>query len=146
MVDAPRSAATRLIDTAASPSDPAIFTAASTIRSRLSPRLGPLVGRCRTPQACSMLAGSPVPSSSINRPSPPVRVDRHPSTAYNVRIKAYGIHRKRGVHMTGELAVEVAGLAKSYGSLQVLAGVDIQVPRGTVFSLLGPNGAGKTTM
>jgi ABC-2 type transport system ATP-binding protein len=48
--------------------------------------------------------------------------------------------------MTGELAVEVAGLTKSYGSLQVLAGVDIQVPRGTVFSLLGPNGAGKTTI
>jgi ABC-2 type transport system ATP-binding protein len=48
--------------------------------------------------------------------------------------------------MTEELAVEVTGLAKSYGSVQVLAGVDLQVPRGTVFSLLGPNGAGKTTM
>jgi ABC-2 type transport system ATP-binding protein len=34
---------------------------------------------------------------------------------------------------------------KSYGSVSVLAGVDIAVPRGTVFSLLGPNGAGKTT-
>jgi ABC-2 type transport system ATP-binding protein len=48
--------------------------------------------------------------------------------------------------MTDELAVEMTGLAKSYGRLQVLAGVDLRVPRGTVFSLLGPNGAGKTTM
>jgi ABC-2 type transport system ATP-binding protein len=43
------------------------------------------------------------------------------------------------------LAVEATGLAKSYGPVSVLAGVDIAVPQGTVFSLLGPNGAGKTT-
>ena len=43
------------------------------------------------------------------------------------------------------LAIEAAGLTKSYGSTQVLAGVGLQVPRGSVFALLGPNGAGKTT-
>ncbi|MFF5226839.1 ATP-binding cassette domain-containing protein [Dactylosporangium sp. NPDC000521] len=43
------------------------------------------------------------------------------------------------------LAVEAAGLTKSYGKLDVLTGVDLAVPAGTVFSLLGPNGAGKTT-
>lgn len=48
--------------------------------------------------------------------------------------------------MTHELAIEATGLAKSYGHLRVLAGVDLAVPRGSVFSLLGPNGAGKTTM
>ncbi|KUF16410.1 ATP-binding cassette domain-containing protein [Streptomyces silvensis] len=42
-------------------------------------------------------------------------------------------------------AVRVRGLHKSYGSKQVLAGVDLDVPPGTVFALLGPNGAGKTT-
>ncbi len=47
--------------------------------------------------------------------------------------------------MPDELAVEATGLNKSYGPVRVLAGVDLQVPRGTVFSLLGPNGAGKTT-
>jgi ABC-2 type transport system ATP-binding protein len=47
--------------------------------------------------------------------------------------------------MAHELAVEATGLAKSYGAVKVLAGVDLQVERGSVFSLLGPNGAGKTT-
>jgi len=36
-------------------------------------------------------------------------------------------------------------LKKSYGSRQVVAGVDITVTSGTVIGLLGPNGAGKTT-
>jgi ABC-2 type transport system ATP-binding protein len=45
-----------------------------------------------------------------------------------------------------ELAIEATAVRKSYGSVEVLSGVDVLVPRGTVFSLLGPNGAGKTTM
>src|SRR5689334_23575905 len=43
------------------------------------------------------------------------------------------------------LAIEAAGLTKSYGATQVLTGVGLRVPRGSVFALLGPNGAGKTT-
>jgi ABC-2 type transport system ATP-binding protein len=42
-------------------------------------------------------------------------------------------------------AIEVRGLKKRYGTVQALDGVDLEVPRGTVFGLLGPNGAGKTT-
>ncbi|WP_432836533.1 ATP-binding cassette domain-containing protein [Dactylosporangium sp. CA-092794] len=42
-------------------------------------------------------------------------------------------------------AIEAAGLAKSYGKLAVLTGVDLRVPAGSVYCLLGPNGAGKTT-
>ncbi|MEW2223421.1 ATP-binding cassette domain-containing protein [Streptomyces sp. NPDC006990] len=42
-------------------------------------------------------------------------------------------------------AIETRGLSKAYGSVQVLAGLDLRVRRGSVFALLGPNGAGKTT-
>jgi ABC-2 type transport system ATP-binding protein len=42
-------------------------------------------------------------------------------------------------------AILVEGLAKSYGDVHALRGVDFAVPRGTVLGVLGPNGAGKTT-
>ncbi|MFB7259083.1 ATP-binding cassette domain-containing protein [Streptomyces nojiriensis] len=42
-------------------------------------------------------------------------------------------------------AVVAEGLRKSYGKAQVLDGLDLVVPQGTVCGLLGPNGAGKTT-
>jgi ABC-2 type transport system ATP-binding protein len=44
-----------------------------------------------------------------------------------------------------ELAIEASGLVKSYRDVRVLSGLDLRVPRGSVFALLGPNGAGKTT-
>ncbi len=43
-------------------------------------------------------------------------------------------------------AMRVEGVAKSYGDVVALDGVDFEVDTGTVFGLLGPNGAGKTTM
>ncbi|HTW18722.1 MAG TPA: ATP-binding cassette domain-containing protein [Mycobacteriales bacterium] len=42
-------------------------------------------------------------------------------------------------------AILVEDLHKSFGDVHALAGVDLQVPRGTVLGVLGPNGAGKTT-
>jgi ABC-2 type transport system ATP-binding protein len=42
-------------------------------------------------------------------------------------------------------AIEARGLVKRYGAKLALAGVDLDVPRGSVCALLGPNGAGKTT-
>ncbi|WP_194814164.1 ATP-binding cassette domain-containing protein [Nocardia sp. XZ_19_385] len=42
-------------------------------------------------------------------------------------------------------AIAVSGLRKTYGDKVVLAGIDLNVRAGTIFSLLGPNGAGKTT-
>ena len=42
-------------------------------------------------------------------------------------------------------AIHVHGLEKAYGELEVLRGVDLDVPRGSILALLGSNGAGKTT-
>ena len=42
-------------------------------------------------------------------------------------------------------AIRVTGLRKSYGALEAVKGVDLEIARGEVFGLLGPNGAGKTT-
>jgi ABC-2 type transport system ATP-binding protein len=44
-----------------------------------------------------------------------------------------------------DAAILVEGLAKRYDGVVALAGVDFEVPMGTIFGLLGPNGAGKTT-
>ena len=43
------------------------------------------------------------------------------------------------------IAIEATGLRKSFGSVRALAGLDLNVPQGSVCALLGPNGAGKTT-
>ncbi len=42
-------------------------------------------------------------------------------------------------------AITVRGLAKHYGELRAVDGIDLTVEEGEVFALLGPNGAGKTT-
>lgn len=46
----------------------------------------------------------------------------------------------------GEPAIETRGLTKSYrGGQLAVDGLDLAVPRGSVFGFLGPNGSGKTT-
>jgi ABC-2 type transport system ATP-binding protein len=44
-----------------------------------------------------------------------------------------------------QLAIEATGLAKSFGDVRAVDGVDLAVRRGSVYGVLGPNGAGKTT-
>ena len=43
-------------------------------------------------------------------------------------------------------AIRIHQVAKRYGTLQALGGVDLEVAHGEFFGLLGPNGAGKTTL
>ncbi len=45
----------------------------------------------------------------------------------------------------GEAIIQVRDLRKSYGAVQALRGITLDVRRGEVFGILGPNGAGKTT-
>jgi ABC-2 type transport system ATP-binding protein len=47
--------------------------------------------------------------------------------------------------MTPTLAIEASGLAKRFGAVRAVDGVDLAVERGAVYGVLGPNGAGKTT-
>ena len=42
-------------------------------------------------------------------------------------------------------ALELQGVVKSYGRIRALDGLDLSVPRGSIFGLVGSNGAGKTT-
>jgi len=49
------------------------------------------------------------------------------------------------VAAAGGAVLTVAGLRKSYGGNEVVAGIDFSLARGECFGLLGPNGAGKTT-
>jgi ABC-2 type transport system ATP-binding protein len=48
-------------------------------------------------------------------------------------------------HGDAATAISVRGLTKRFGPVLALDGLDLDVPRGSIFGLLGPNGAGKTT-
>ncbi|HZE06356.1 MAG TPA: ATP-binding cassette domain-containing protein [Solirubrobacteraceae bacterium] len=47
--------------------------------------------------------------------------------------------------MTGDLAVATEGLVKTFGARRAVDGLNLAIPRGSVYGVLGPNGAGKTT-
>jgi ABC-2 type transport system ATP-binding protein len=44
-----------------------------------------------------------------------------------------------------DIAIDVAGLSKSFGGREVVHDLSMQVKRGTIYGFLGPNGSGKTT-
>ncbi|GAA3805857.1 MULTISPECIES: amino acid ABC transporter ATP-binding protein [Amycolatopsis] len=48
--------------------------------------------------------------------------------------------------MTGDVIVQVSGLHKAFGRLEVLKGIDLEVRRGQVVCIIGPSGSGKSTL
>ncbi|MGK4582941.1 amino acid ABC transporter ATP-binding protein [Kitasatospora sp. HPMI-4] len=48
-------------------------------------------------------------------------------------------------HTSGEPMVKAEGVHKSYGTVEVLKGIDLEVKQGEVFCLIGPSGSGKST-
>ena len=42
--------------------------------------------------------------------------------------------------------IDIKGITKSFGSLQVLRGIDLHIEKGKIVSIVGPSGAGKTTL
>jgi ABC-2 type transport system ATP-binding protein len=53
------------------------------------------------------------------------------------------VHERHAV--AADSVVQVRGLAKRYGAVEAVRGIDLDVQRGEIFGFLGPNGAGKST-
>src|SRR5690606_33127044 len=71
--------------------------------------------------------------------------DRHRSRA-GARLDCGLVPEQPGADpTTGDDAVVVRGLTKSYRGRAAVRGLDLVAPRGRVTAVLGPNGAGKTT-
>ena len=45
-----------------------------------------------------------------------------------------------------DIMIKLEGITKSFGSLQVLKGIDLEINKGEIISIVGPSGAGKTTL
>jgi len=69
----------------------------------------------------------------------------HPATAGPATVHAAAVHPATAQVDASGLAIATAGLAKRFRSQMAVAGIDLAVPRGSIYGFLGPNGSGKTT-
>src|SRR5437763_7554096 len=74
------------------------------------------------------------------------RLPRRPGDLDDMVLDLDARSTLQAVLMSTTPAIRIAGLMKSYGDLEVLRGVDLDVTPGSIFALLGSNGAGKTTV
>ncbi|MGC1404405.1 MAG: branched-chain amino acid ABC transporter ATP-binding protein/permease [Thermodesulfobacteriota bacterium] len=91
----------------------------------------PVSARLREWEKASSLSGLQVAASTLSQ--------EHSEA----KPKAHCITECTG---TGEVLLTVKGLAKQFGGLKAVDGVDMAVRRGEIMALIGPNGSGKTTI
>jgi ABC-type branched-subunit amino acid transport system ATPase component/branched-subunit amino acid ABC-type transport system permease component len=93
--------------------------------------------RRRMRRASQITSGSAAPSLANGDPGTPVASVLGPTVARDAEMPG---------SESGVPALEVRGLVAGYRDAEVLHGVDLIVPQGSIVAVLGPNGTGKSTL